>query len=67
VSKVNKFEVATERVWVKASPEIVKELRAGWSRSVQAHITHQNPDGSWEMVFRTFTPEEARNAEPYGA
>jgi hypothetical protein len=45
-------ENADRKVWVRASPEIIVELQEAWSRPVQAHVD-LNPDGSWEMTFRT--------------
>jgi hypothetical protein len=50
------IENANRKVWVLASPEILEELRKGWSRPVQAHAD-ENPDGSWEMTFRTYNSE----------
>lgn len=47
-----RVEEPNRKVWVMASPEILKELQNGWSRPVQVHAT-PNPDGSWEMTFRT--------------
>lgn len=47
-------ETADRKVWILASPEVLEEMRNGWSRPVQAHAT-ENPDGSWEMTFRTYS------------
>jgi len=50
-------ENPNRKAWVMASPEILEELRTGWSQPVTAHAD-ENPDGSWEMSFRTYrTPD----------
>lgn len=53
------LESASRKVWILASSEILAELQAGWSRPVQAHAV-PNPDGSWEMTFRTAEGAERR-------
>ncbi len=46
------IEMASRKVWVVASQELLDEMRKGWSRFVQVHA-EPNADGSWEMTFRT--------------
>lgn len=56
------IELANRKAWVLASPEILEELQKGWSRPVQVHAT-SNPDGSWEMTFRTYSEVADREHE----
>ncbi len=51
-------ETSYRKAWVLASPEILEELLKDWSRPVQARAT-ENPDGSWDMTFRTY-PDDLR-------
>ncbi len=44
-------EVASEKAWIYASPEVLAEMMLGWSKPVEVHA-ERNPDGSWEMSFR---------------
>lgn len=57
------MEIADRKVWVRASREILEELRKGWSRPICAHA-EENADGSWEMTFRAYYNERGEIVAP---
>lgn len=50
------IEIATERIVILASPEIVAQLQADWSEPVQWKIHgDRQPDGTYDVTLRTHT------------
>jgi hypothetical protein len=45
-------EFATEKVWIRASQELLEDMLEGWSRPVIVRA-EKMPDGSWSMIFKT--------------
>lgn len=45
------LEIPDQKVWIRASREILEQLRSGWSPAVRVRAI-PNADGSWEMSFR---------------
>lgn len=54
------IEQGTERVVIIASLGLIQRMQRNWSEPVQVKIGDRQPDGTFEMIFRTVDTTLAR-------